>query len=118
MLLHRYFGSHADTTLAEERLLLATASSFNDPFEFTYGFTGEYSIESALEELQNVKVMLGSDRFASDFKELFPLDLHRCLHDQSEIQLKSFRSKGLGWKYENEVRLILQKKDVTSGMQT
>ena len=207
MLLHRYFGSHADTTLAEQRLLLATASSFNDPFEFTHGFTGEYSIESALKDLQNFKIMLGSDRFASEFKKHLPLDLHTCFHDQSdmrlaaefivnnkvcaiadpfhcqkwadatfriccfskcevdahseillwshyakshqgiriefelnnqdflyeveyssrrctidicksdsesyanEILLKSFRSKGLGWKYENEVRLILQKKD-------
>lgn len=47
MRLHRYFGSHADTTLREKRLLLAKVSDFNDPFEFTHLFSGDYNLEQA-----------------------------------------------------------------------
>ena len=44
MRLHRYFGNHADTTLREKRLMLAKVSDFNDPFEFTHRFSGEYTV--------------------------------------------------------------------------
>lgn len=47
MRLHRYFGSHADTTLREKRLLLAKVSEFNDPFEFAHCFSGEYAVDYA-----------------------------------------------------------------------
>jgi len=47
MRLHRYFGSHADTTLKEKRLLLAKVSEFNDPFEFAHRFSGEYAVDYA-----------------------------------------------------------------------
>ena len=47
MRLHRYFGSHADTTLREKRLLLAKVSDFNDPFEFVHRFIGEFTVEHA-----------------------------------------------------------------------
>jgi hypothetical protein len=40
MKLHRYFGSHADTTLKEKRLRLSSPSSFNDPFEFVHQNVG------------------------------------------------------------------------------
>lgn len=54
MRLHRYFGSHADTTLRDRRLLLAKVSDFNDPFEFTHRFTGEYTIDHAEIDLQSM----------------------------------------------------------------
>lgn len=47
MRLHRYFGSHADTTLKEKRLLLAKVSDFNDPFEFAHRYSGEYTVDYA-----------------------------------------------------------------------
>lgn len=52
MRLHRYFGSHADTTLREKRLLLAKVSAFNDPFEFVHRFSGEYTVDHAEKDLQ------------------------------------------------------------------
>jgi hypothetical protein len=47
MRLHRYFGSHADTTLRDKRLLLAKVSDFNDPFEFAHRFSGDYTVDYA-----------------------------------------------------------------------
>jgi hypothetical protein len=44
MKLHRYFGSHADTTLSEGRLRLTHASSLNDPFEFFHQNVGNYDV--------------------------------------------------------------------------
>ncbi|MCX6875243.1 MAG: DUF2971 domain-containing protein [Verrucomicrobia bacterium] len=52
MRLHRYFGSRADITLSERRLLLNRASSFNDPFEFVHRFIGDYTLESAVEDIR------------------------------------------------------------------
>jgi hypothetical protein len=44
MKLHRYFGSHADTTLSEGRLRLTHASSLNDPFEFFHRNIGDLDV--------------------------------------------------------------------------
>lgn len=43
MSLYRYFSSHADTTLREEKLKLSKPSEFNDPFEFVYRYEGKFS---------------------------------------------------------------------------
>jgi hypothetical protein len=54
MRLHRYFESHADTTLKEKRLLLSKISNFNDPFEFAHRFSGEYTVDHAEKDLQEM----------------------------------------------------------------
>lgn len=59
MLLHRYFASHADTTLKEQRLLLAKPSSFNDPFEFIHQNVGEWTTEKMERYLRSPLVMKG-----------------------------------------------------------
>src|SRR5687768_11800598 len=48
MRLHRYFSSHADTTLREGRLRLSHASALNDPFEFVHNNTGRMTEADAL----------------------------------------------------------------------
>lgn len=80
MRLHRYFGSHADTTLRDKRLLLAKVSDFNDPFEFAHRFSGEYTVDHAEKDLQwmsdgDVNVMLAKIEHFQEpdyFEEISP----------------------------------------------
>lgn len=51
MRLYRYFHSHADVTLNENQLLLSRVSGFNDPFEFSHCFSGEYTVDQAEQDL-------------------------------------------------------------------
>jgi hypothetical protein len=61
MKLHRYFGSHADTTLSEGRLRLTHASSLNDPFEFFHRNVGELEV-SQMERF--IRSPIGQERIA------------------------------------------------------
>jgi hypothetical protein len=54
MRIHRCFGSHADTTLKEKRLPPAKVSEFVDPFEFAHRFSGEYAVDHAEKDLQEM----------------------------------------------------------------
>lgn len=52
MRLHRYFGSHADVTLRDRRLLVSKPSSFNDPFELIHRHVGDWTADKVVEILE------------------------------------------------------------------
>jgi hypothetical protein len=79
MRLHRYFATHADRTLAEGRLKFAQVSSFNDPFEFVYTFSGSCTLEQAEEILKHMP-----HGEIQDF--LSRLDLMESVSDSSPIE--------------------------------
>jgi hypothetical protein len=47
MLLHRYFGSHANETLKDAKLKTSRITSFNDPFEFLFVTEGKFTAPEA-----------------------------------------------------------------------
>jgi hypothetical protein len=71
MRLHRYFGTHADTTFEEGRLLYSRVSSFNDPFEFVIPFTGTPTLEQTYRDLQNALPHEEALKFALERKHDF-----------------------------------------------